>query len=182
MDPSKLSTLTLLFEDAARALGHIDSDAPPQEGTDWPIGYAEHLVTRLPAVLGVTLSKSELVRCLLNAAHEYAAAEQPGPWSAFFAAYFCERMSACSPAGRDRLALYHFEGCPYCVMVRREIDRLGIEVELRDIHRDAQHRADLIAARGRRTVPVLRIVSPDGTERWLPESRDIIRILQASYA
>lgn len=182
MDPAKLSTLTRLFEDAARSFGHTDPATPPREGTEWPLGYAEQLVTGLPDVLGVTLSKSELVRCLLNAAHEYAAAERPGPWPAFFAAYFSERMSACSTAGRDRLALYHYEGCPYCMLVRREIERLGIEVELRDILRDPQHRADLVAARGRRTVPVLRIVSPDGSERWLPESRDIIRVLQASYA
>ena len=66
-------------------------------------------------------------------------------------------------------------------MVRRAIDALGIEVELRDIYEDMQHRDDLIEARGRATVPVLRITSSEGENRWMPESRDIVRYLQESY-
>jgi hypothetical protein len=30
--------------------------------------------------------------------------------------------------------------------------------------------------------PVLRITSPDGSERWMPESRDIVRYLEQTYA
>ena len=40
---------------------------------------------------------------------------------------------------------------------------------------------ELRDARGRTTVPVLRITSPDGNERWMPESSDIVRYLQTSY-
>lgn len=65
-------------------------------------------------------------------------------------------------------------------MVRREIDRLGIDVELRDIFGDPQHRADLVAARSRPTVPVLRCTGPAG-DRWMPESRDIIRHLRERF-
>lgn len=79
-----------------------------------------------------------------------------------------------------KLALYHFDTCPFCLYVRREIDRLGIDIELRDIYGDPQHRRDLVAARGRSTVPVLRITDADG-DRWMPESRDIVRWLQATY-
>ncbi len=32
------------------------------------------------------------------------------------------------------------------------------------------------------TVPVLRITSPDGEQRWLRESADIVRYLQQTYA
>lgn len=78
------------------------------------------------------------------------------------------------------LALYHFEQCPYCRLVRREIDRLGIAVELRDIHREPQHLRELLAARGRRTVPVLRITAGE-QEHWMPESRDIVRFLQEHH-
>ncbi len=53
--------------------------------------------------------------------------------------------------------------------------------ELRDIFQDSQHRDDLVKARGRATVPVLRIESPDGEDRWMPESRDIVRYLQETY-
>ena len=37
-----------------------------------------------------------------------------------------------------------------------------------DILLDESHRDELIAERGRTTVPVLRITSPDGGERWMP--------------
>ena len=67
-------------------------------------------------------------------------------------------------------------------MVRTVIDRLGVDVELRDIFETFEHRDGLIAARGRATVPVLRIVSPSGEDRWMPESRDIVRYLQTTFA
>lgn len=70
---------------------------------------------------------------------------------------------------------------PYCSMVRSAIDRLGIDVELRDIFQDVQHRDDLVEVRGRATVPVLRVTSPDGESRWVPESRDIVSYLQETY-
>ena len=47
-------------------------------------------------------------------------------------------------------------------MVRANIERLGLDIELRDIFENAQYRDELIEARGRATVPVLRITSPNG--------------------
>ncbi len=79
------------------------------------------------------------------------------------------------------MALYYFDGCPFCTRVRRAIDAMGIEVELRDIYADPVYLSELREARGRTTVPVLRITSADGDERWMPESADIVRYLQASY-
>ena len=81
----------------------------------------------------------------------------------------------------DRLALYHFEGCWYCHIVRDVIDELGIDVELRNIFENRDWFDELVEARGRRTVPVLRITSAGGEEHWMPESRDIIRYLRATY-
>jgi glutaredoxin 2 len=78
----------------------------------------------------------------------------------------------------DKLVLYHFNGCPFCSMVRANIQRLGADVELRDIFEDFESRDELIEARGRATVPVLRITSPNGEERWMPESRDIVSYLE----
>ena len=71
------------------------------------------------------------------------------------------------------LALYVTRGCGYCERVLRAIRDLGIEVELRDIDLYPEHRKALVEARGRSTVPVLRI----GTAQWLPESRAIIAYL-----
>jgi glutathione S-transferase len=81
----------------------------------------------------------------------------------------------------EKLALYHYPTCGYCRWVRRVIDELGLDVELRDIFDDPQNMADLIAARGRRTVPVLRRDHPDGTTDWMPESREIICYLTETY-
>ena len=58
------------------------------------------------------------------------------------------------------------------------IERLGLDVERRDIYATPAYRHELVAARGRGTVPVLRITSPDGSDRWMPESRDIVRYLE----
>jgi glutaredoxin 2 len=79
------------------------------------------------------------------------------------------------------LSLYYFDGCPFCVRVLRAIDALGLDVELRNIYSDPAHLAALREVRGRTTVPVLRITSQDGEERWMPESADIVRYLQATY-
>lgn len=79
------------------------------------------------------------------------------------------------------LALYHYDTCPFCYRVRRALSRLGVEVELRNIHENDQHRRDLVAARGRETVPVLRIAR-DGGDEWMPESADIVRYLEQRFA
>jgi len=81
----------------------------------------------------------------------------------------------------EQLILYHFVGCPFCSIVRAPIDRLGIDVELRDIFSNPRDRDDLIKARGRATVPVLRITSPGGEDKWMPESRDIVEYLEARF-
>lgn len=78
------------------------------------------------------------------------------------------------------LALYHFETCPFCHRVRRAAQRLGAELELRDIFGDRNHLHELIEATGRRTVPVLRIEDGDDV-RWMPESHDIIQYLEERF-
>jgi glutaredoxin len=78
----------------------------------------------------------------------------------------------------SKLTLYHYNGCPYCSITRSVIESLGVEVELRNIRENPQHRDDLVKARGRATVPVLRITAPTGEDTWMPESRDIVRYLE----
>lgn len=85
-----------------------------------------------------------------------------------------------SPAAR--LTLYHYPSCPYCQRVFRVLQELDLEVERRDIHRDSAALAELVAARGRRTVPVLRIEDADGRVEWMPESYDIIDYLRRLHA
>ena len=80
------------------------------------------------------------------------------------------------------LSLYQFFGCPFCAIVRRAIDELGIEVEMRDIHESSERGRELVEATGRRTVPCLRIRSDDGEVQWLHESRAIIGYLRDQVA
>lgn len=78
------------------------------------------------------------------------------------------------------LALYHYLGCPFCMMVDRVVDQLGVDVQRHDILREPDARTQLIEATGRQTVPVLKIgEGADAT--WMPESRDIMRWLQEQY-
>jgi glutaredoxin len=117
----------------------------------------------------------------MNADFEHEARSPDSEWPEFYANEIVERFARAESPEEDKLALYHFNGCPYCSIVRSAIDRFGVDVELRDIFQDAQYRDDLVNVRGRATVPVLRITSSDGEDRWMPESRDIVSYLQETY-
>ena len=84
--------------------------------------------------------------------------------------------------GSPSLALYNSASCWFCARVRQTIDKLGIDVEIRDAIGDAQHRAALLAGGGKTQVPCLRIEDSDGQVRWMYESADICRYLEDSAA
>lgn len=79
------------------------------------------------------------------------------------------------------LALYQTQFCPFCVKVRREIDRLGLPIELRDIGRNPHYRRELIDGGGRGMVPCLQITDDDGQVKWMYESDDINRYLRRRF-
>ena len=81
-------------------------------------------------------------------------------------------------AAKQGLALYHYRGCGFCAYVQSAASGLGVELELLDIHAEPQHAADLHAATGRTTVPVLRITEAGGEVRFLPESAEIVEYLK----
>jgi len=83
-------------------------------------------------------------------------------------------------AQADDLALYYFPACPFCRRVTLALEELGVEVELRNTRTEVVHEAALIKARGRKTVPVLRISKPEGDE-WMPESLDIVVYLKERF-
>ncbi len=148
---------------------------------DWPIWYADYLREPLRDKLGIDLHRSQLIYCLMNASFEHEARGDGRDWAEFYADEFVEHFASAEAPAEDSLALYFFDGCPYCAMVQNAIAELGLDLELRNIFEDPSHRADLVSARGRATVPVLRITAADGEERWMPESRDIVRYLQETY-
>jgi glutaredoxin len=171
------TNLVGLFREAGQA--HHDAfGATNGDDPDWSIWYADYLQRPFAERLDMPFHKSQLIYCLMNADYEHQARSPDSDWAEFYADELLERCAPSDTPEEDKLALYHFTGCPFCSMVRANIERLGVEVELRDIFEDDHYRDELIDARGRATVPVLRITSPHGEERWLPESRDIVRYLE----
>ncbi len=79
---------------------------------------------------------------------------------------------------RPRLRLYSMEHCYYCRRVLREANRLGIKLPVVDVFSDPEGREYLRQKTGKTRVPVLAIIDENGTERFLPESEDIIRYLR----
>ena len=81
----------------------------------------------------------------------------------------------------SKLALYQFHACPFCVITRRAMRRLGLNIELRDAQNDPRWEQDLIEQGGKRQVPCLRVSDEDGKVEWLYESKDIRRYLEQRY-
>lgn len=79
------------------------------------------------------------------------------------------------------LRLFHFEACPYCRKVRRDVRLLGLPLAMADIKKDARARDELVAGGGKKQVPCLRIEEAGGV-RWLYESKDITRYLRQRFA
>lgn len=91
-----------------------------------------------------------------------------------------EQQAQVDEASKD-LALYQFRACPFCIKVRKEIARLGLNIETRDAQHDPQHRATLETGGGQIKVPCLKIRQGDGSERWLYESDDISAWLRERF-
>lgn len=74
-----------------------------------------------------------------------------------------------------KLELFYFDECPYCQLVLRALDDLGMRarVEMKNVRKDPANRERLIKDTGRGTVPCLYI---DGVP--MHESRDIVNWLK----
>ncbi len=172
--------LEKLFQETGKA-HHEAFTAMDGVDPEWPIWYADYLVEPLRSRLTAQLTRSRIVYCLIAAEGERQGRALDCPWAEYYARHFVECYARSDAPEADKLVLYQFASCPFCRRVRGAIDRLDIDVELRDILLDEEYRDELIAARDRATVPVLRITSPDGSERFMPESADIIAYLEELY-
>ncbi len=85
------------------------------------------------------------------------------------------------PAAGDQLELYYSPMCGFCLRVMQVMEHLGVKADTRNVLQDREALQELQQARGRGTVPVLRIRRADGDDQWMPESSDIIRYLQSTY-
>lgn len=80
------------------------------------------------------------------------------------------------------LVLYQFKTCPFCIKVRREVNRLSLTIEMRDAQKNPQHRADLLQGGGQIKVPCLQIKDEQGNVQWLYESADINQYLHQRFS
>ena len=76
---------------------------------------------------------------------------------------------------QTRVKLYTGNYCPYCVRVRRELERLELDYEA--VHADADGREEVERLSGQRKIPVLTI-----GDEVLVDSPHIIRELRKRYA
>lgn len=60
---------------------------------EWPLWYAEHLVPRCEAVLGLTLTRSEVVYLLVASARAQESASDDTPWPQFYASFITEELA-----------------------------------------------------------------------------------------
>ena len=85
-------------------------------------------------------------------------------------------------AACQKLALYQFRTCPFCIKVRKEMARLGLNIERRDAQLDPDHKQALLEGGGKVKVPCLKIEHDDGQATWLYESDEINRWLHQRFA
>ena len=81
----------------------------------------------------------------------------------------------------NKLSLYQFYACPFCVKTRRTIHALNINIEYRDAKNNEEFRQELLEKGGEIKVPCLRIEN-NGETKWLYESSDIINYLNQQFA
>ena len=179
-DPHLHATLSELFRHAAQA-HHEAFAATGGEDPEWPLWFTDYLMEPLGRALDTTFTKSHLIYCLMNADFDHQALEPDTDWVDFYATEFIEHYAPSETPATDELALYTMAGCPFCRRVDETIARLGLDIEMRDVRQARDRREELIEARGRATVPVLWIRSPDGEVRWMPESLDIVHYLEHMY-
>ena len=148
---------------------------------EWPIWYAKHLQVPLTEALQEPFTQSQLIHFLMDIDDERRTLGPDRSWPEFCADHFLDHYAHSETPSSDRLVLYHYRGCMFCHVVNQAVERLGLEIERRDIFQDPAYRNQLLEARGRTTVPVLRIISTDGEERWMPESRDIVHYLDTTF-
>jgi len=80
-----------------------------------------------------------------------------------------------------KMSLYQFKACPFCVLVRRDLRKHTLDIELRDAKKDGVHKKDLIQYGGKHKVPCLRLEDGSENGKWLYESKAIRAFLKIEF-
>ena len=174
------SDVTTLMRESGKAhhKAYLITDG---EDDEWPIWYADYLQQPLGRLFSMTFTRSQIVYCLMSVEFERQAVDPNLDWPGYYADHFIAHFATEESPITDKLALYYAPWCPFCQLVLRSIEHLNIDVELRNTSAEQHHHNDLVAARNRATIPVLRITPEQGEDRWMSESQDIINYLEKTY-
>lgn len=79
------------------------------------------------------------------------------------------------------LTLYQYKACPFCVKVRRSMKRQSLNINTLDAKRCETARQELLSGGGKLKVPCLKIAYSCGQEKWMYDSKEIIRYLEDRF-
>lgn len=82
----------------------------------------------------------------------------------------------------EKLVLYQYKTCPFCIKVRQEISRLSLKIERIDAQKVGSDREDLSRQGGQIKVPCLKITDHTGSSQWLYDSEKIVAYLRGRFA
>jgi glutaredoxin len=80
----------------------------------------------------------------------------------------------------EKLALFQFFACPFCIKTRRAMHKLNLPIVKRNASQGSPFRDELLQGGGKVQTPCLRI-EQDGAVQWLYESSEIITYLKKRF-
>jgi glutaredoxin len=83
-------------------------------------------------------------------------------------------------AETQKLSLYQFFACPFCIKTRRRMYKLNLPIEKRSASKGSPYREELLQGGGKIQTPCLRI-EKEGKVEWLYESSEIISYLEERF-
>ena len=80
----------------------------------------------------------------------------------------------------QKLALYQFFGCPFCIKTRRAMYKYNVPIQKRNVSEGSPYREELLQGGGKIQTPCLRIENEKGVE-WMYDSKAIISYLEERF-
>lgn len=80
----------------------------------------------------------------------------------------------------QKLSLYQFFACPFCIKTRRAMYKMNLPINKRNASQGSPYRDELLVGGGKIQTPCLRIEKEDGVE-WLYDSSEIISYLKKRF-
>jgi glutaredoxin len=80
----------------------------------------------------------------------------------------------------EKLSLFQFFACPFCIKTRRALHKLNLPMVKRNASQGSPFRDELLQGGGKVQTPCLRI-EKDGAVEWLYESSAIINNLEKRF-